>query len=142
MMKKFLFLVPLNWWCDMKFIEKLNKKFDGSVYVIEEEVTLIDGRYEGFLEHDNINSKTIKVFTGSKLTGEEVVNVIVSIPSETPWKSFIKLFANEEKVFITYETPGDTVEADDINLLQEESKSIRDDFDSYKQVGHIEGGTF
>ena len=126
----------------MRFTEKLNKKFDGSVYVIEEEVTLIDGKYEGFLEHDNINSKTIKVFTGSKLTGEEVLNVIISIPNETPWKSFIKLFTNNEKVYITYETPGDTVEADDINLLQEEAKSMRGDFDSYKKVGHIEGGTF
>lgn len=131
-----------NWRCDMKFIEKLNKKFDGSVYVIEEEVTLLEGKYEGFLEHDNINSKTIKVYTGSKLTGEEIVNVIVSIPSEAPWKSFIKLFANKEKVYITYETPGDTVEADDINLLQEEAKSVRDDFECYKIAGHIDGGTF
>lgn len=142
MMKRFLCLVTLNWWCDMKFIEKLNKKFDGSVYVIEEEVLLIDGKYEGLLEHDNINSKTIKVYTDSKLTGKEIVNVIVSIPSETPWKSFIKLFANQEKVYITYETPGDTVEADDINLLQKEAISIRDNLDAYKKVGHIDGGTF
>ena len=126
----------------MKFIEKLNKKFDGSVYVIEEEVILLEGKYEGFLEHDNINSKTIKVYTGSKLTGEEIVNVIVSIPIETPWKTFIKLFSNEEKVYITYETSGDTVEADDINLLQEEAKLIRDDFEDFKIAGHIDGGTF
>lgn len=126
----------------MKFIDKLNKKSDGSVYVIEEAVNLANGKYENLLQHDNINAKTIKVYTGPKLTGEEIVNVIVSFPSETPWKTFIKLFANKEKVYITYETSGDTVEAEDINLLQEEAELIRADFDNYKIAGHIDGGTF
>lgn len=126
----------------MKFIEKLNKKLDGSVYVIEEVISLSDGVYENLLEHDNVNHKSIKVYSGSKLTGEEIVNVVISIPSETPWKTIVKIFANVEKAYITYETPGDTVEAEDINLLQSEAELIREDFERYKVAGHIDGGTF
>jgi hypothetical protein len=124
------------------FTEKLNKKQDGSVYVIEEELVVMDGKYEGLLEHDNINTGTIKVYTGSHLTGEEIVNVIMSIPGETPWKRHIKLFTDVMKVYVTYETQGDTVEAEDINLLQEVAVGMRDDFEQYKEVGHIDGGTF
>jgi len=121
------------------FVEKLNKKADGSIYVIEEEQT---GKYEGHLQHDNAVRNTIKVYTGSKLTGEEIKNVTVSVPSDTPWKTYIKIFSDFEKVYITYETPGDTVEADDINMLQEASREIREDFEQYKKSGHINGGTF
>lgn len=124
------------------FIEKLNKKLDGSVYVIEEEQIIIDGKYEGYLQHDNAARNTIKVYTGSKLTGEEITNVTVSVPSDAPWKTYIKIFSDAEKVYITYETPGDTVEADDINMLQEASQEMREDFEQYKKNGHINGGTF
>ncbi len=124
------------------FIEKLNKKQDGSVYVIEEEQFITDGKYEGFLEHDNVNSATLKVCTGSKLTGDEITNVILSIPGDTPWKTQIKLFAAVEKVYITYETPGDTVEAEDINCLQESAVEMQEELEKYKTSGHVEGGTF
>lgn len=124
------------------FIEKLNKKQDGSIYVIEEEKPIVEGKYEGFLEHDNANKNTIKVYTGSKLTGEEVIKVVLSTPAETPWKTHIKVFADTDKIYITYETPGDTVEADDINFLQETAQEMREDFEYYKIAGHIDGGTF
>lgn len=124
------------------FIEKLNKKADGSVYVIEEEQTIVAGKYEGFLRHDNANRATLKVYTGSKLTGDEITNVVVSIPSDTPWKRLIKVFADVGTVYITYETQGDTVEAEDINLLQETLANHVEDFEQYKASGHINGGTF
>lgn len=123
-------------------IEKLNKKHDGSVYVIEEELNIIDGKYEGFLQHDNANRNTIKVYTGPKLTGEEIANIVSSVPMETPWKTYVKVFTDVTKAFITYETPGDTVEAEDINILQEMAENISDDFEEYKKAGHIDGGTF
>jgi hypothetical protein len=124
------------------FVEKLNKKADGSVYVIEEEHTIVSGKYEGFLEHDNANRATLKVYTGSKLTGDEITNVIVSIPSDTPWKRLIKVFADIGTIYITYETPGDTVEAGDINQLQDVILAQKEDFEQYKAHGRISGGTF
>nr|WP_312578333.1 phosphoglucomutase [Sedimentibacter sp.] len=124
------------------FVSKLNKKQDDSVYVIEEKISINEGKYEGILEHDNINNKTIKVYTGPKLTGEEVTNVIISIPTDTPWKRYIKLFADAEQVYITYETTGDMVEADDINNLQNSISATQIEIDTYKLAGHINGGTF
>lgn len=125
----------------MAFTKKLNKKPNGSVYVIEEVVKVTDGVYEGLLEHGNIKNNTIKVYTGPKLTGTEVVNVVTSIPSDTPWRTYIKLFSSVD-VYITYETPGDTVEADDINTLGEDLWATREDINQYKINGHINGGTF
>ena len=124
------------------FIEKLNKKADGSVYVIEEVRATASGKYEGFLEHDNANRATLKVYTAPRLTGDEITNVVVSIPSDTPWKRLIKVFSDVGIVYITYETPGDTVEADDINQLQDAVQEQKEDFEQYKASGHINGGTF
>jgi len=124
------------------FIEKLNKKQDGSVYVIEEEQAIINGKYEGVLQHDNVNRETLKVHTGPKLTGKEITNYVLSVPSDTPWKTYIKVFSDVDKVYITYETPGDTVEADDINDLQDAIVATNEEFNNYKEYGHIDGGTF
>ncbi len=114
------------------FPEKLNKKQDGSVYVIEEALPIIAGRYEGLLAHDNITDGTIKLYTGSKLTGEEITNFIVSVPAETPWRRHIKIFADVDTVYVTYETLGDTVEADDVNVLQKAITSTQTEVDRYK----------
>jgi len=101
------------------FIEKLNKKQTG-VYVIEEEKAVVNGIYEGYLDHDNVNHQTIYIYTEPKLTGEKVENYFISTPSETPWKTHLKVFSESEKIYISYETKGDQVEAEDINLLQDE----------------------
>ena len=100
------------------FVEKLNKKQEG-VYVIEEEKTIVDGIWEGYLDHDNANRESIYIYTGPKLTGDRVENYFVSTPSETPWKTHLKVFSKSEKIYITYETTGDQVEAEDINFLQD-----------------------
>lgn len=124
------------------FTEKLNKKAAGSVYVIEEEITITDGVFDGFLAHDNITNSTIRVYTGPKLTGEQVTNFIVSVPAETPWKRSIKIFAVTSKVYVTYETPGDTVEAEDVNKLQESITATQEELARYQAVGVIDGGNF
>lgn len=126
----------------MAYAKKLNKKLDGTVYVIEEVVKVTNGVYEGLLEHGNIKNNTIKVYTGPKLTGDKVINVIISIPSETPWRTYIKLFSIWDNVYITYETPGDTVEADDIKMLQDNIEETKEEIEQYKITGHIDGGTF
>ena len=101
-----------------KFNEKLDK-VDGNVYTIEEIVEPIDGVYESELIHDNVTSSTINIYTGSKLTGDKINTYTISTPSLTPWKTVIKIFSNEPKLYITYETTGDTVEAEDVNNLQD-----------------------
>jgi len=99
------------------FVEKLNKKQEG-IYVIEEEKTIVDGKWEGYLDHDNVNRESIVIYTGPGFTGEKVDNFFISTPSEAPWKTYLKVFSNSEKFYITYESQGDQVEAEDINLLQ------------------------
>ena len=116
------------------------------MYVIEEIQTITDGKYEGYLEHDNIDNKTIRVFTGSKLTGEEITNVIISIPEEMPWRRYIKVFSDISPVYITYETVGDIVEADDINDLQDSLTGTQTDVSNYKtsndsRVSEVEART-
>lgn len=101
-----------------KFISKLNK-VDGNIYVIEEAVGLEDGFYVGTLEHDNINVTTFAIYTGPKLTGDRIETYVLSTPSLTPWKREIRVYANVPRVYISYECDGDTVEAEDINYMQE-----------------------
>lgn len=101
-----------------KFHEKLNK-VDGKVYVIEEEIRMPEsGVYEAPLQHDNITVSTLNVYTGPKLTGNRIQTYVLTTPSLTPWKRIIRIQTEEPVVYITYETDGDTVEAEDVNCLQ------------------------
>lgn len=125
-----------------RFSEKLNKKQEGSMYAIEEKLQITGGVYEGLLVHGNIANNSIRVHTGPKFTGEEVTNFIVSIPVDTPWKRWIKIFTNASTVYVTYETPGDTVEADDINRLQNSIMAVQEEVERYKASGVIDGGCF
>ncbi len=102
-----------------KFNEKLNK-IDGNIYVVEEKVELTGGVYDASLQHDNINTSTLSVYTGPKLTGERIQSYTLSTPSLTPWKRIIRIYADVPTVYISYEAEGDTVEAEDVNRLQEE----------------------
>ena len=101
-----------------KFSEKLNK-LDNNVYTIEEVVNPVAGVYEADLGHDNVEPNTINVYTGSKCTGNKINSFVISTPSLTPWKIHIIIYSNEPTLYITYESIGDTVEANDINNVQE-----------------------
>ena len=102
-----------------RFYEKLNK-IDGNIYVVEERVELTGGVYDAPLQHDNINTSTLSVYTGPKLTGERIQTYVLSTPSLTPWKKVIRVYADVPTVYISYEAEGDTVEAEDVNRLQDE----------------------
>ncbi|WP_186802697.1 pyocin knob domain-containing protein [Lacrimispora celerecrescens] len=102
-----------------KFYEKLNK-IEGNIYVIEEKAELTGGVYDAPLQHDNINTSTLSVYTGPKLTGERIQTYVLSTPSLTPWKRTIRIYSDVPVVYISYEAEGDTVEAEDVNQLQEE----------------------
>ena len=113
----------------MKFTEKLNK-IEGKVYTIEEEIVVSNGKYEGFLGHDNININTLAIYTEKGLNGDKVVNYTISKVENLEWKTFIELY-HPTNVFATYETSGDIVEAEDINILQD---SILDLYEKLKYL--------
>ncbi|MNO03563.1 hypothetical protein D3C81_2243080 [compost metagenome] len=54
----------------------------------------------------------------------------------------IRIFAEVPEVYVTYETPGDTVEADDINVLQWGLTATQSELERYKAAGRIDGGSF
>jgi len=114
-----------------KFNDKLNK-IEGNTYVIEEKVDLVNGAYESELQHDNISVSSLNIYTGSKLTGNKVDNYTLSTPSIAPWKKIIKIYSDATPLYITYETTGDTVEADDINKVQSSITNIENEVDRYK----------
>ncbi|MEK4326053.1 phosphoglucomutase [Paenibacillus sp. FSL R7-0312] len=124
------------------FQDKLNKKANGSSYVVEEKLLLAGGVYSGLLAHDNINNQTLSVYTGSRYSGTEVRNYSVSFPDEAPWRRMIKIYADVPEVYVTYETPGDTVEADDVNQLQSGLTATQTELERYKKAGLIDGGSF
>lgn len=124
------------------FPAKLNRKPGGGNYVVEENLPVKNGKYEGFLAHDNIELSSVQVYTGTKLSGKVVTNYTLSIPMETPWRRLIRVFTEFAEVFVTYETPGDTVEAEDINVLQTALSATQAEMERYKQAGRIDGGTF
>jgi|GEM_PF-1090485 len=117
-----------------RFQEKLNKKLDDSVYVIEERLALTGGVFEGVLAHDHIRRESIRIYTGPGLSGSEVIQYFLSVPSETPWKLILKVFSSAEAVYVTYETPGDRVEAEDINQLQGSMTAVQTELDRVKTV--------
>ena len=101
------------------FHGKLNR-VDGNAYVIEEEIHMpSSGIYDDELQHDNIMDNRLSVYTGPTLTGEQIQSYALSTPSMAPWKRTIRIQTDAPVVYITYETVGDTVEADDINRVQD-----------------------
>ena len=130
------------------FPDKFNKRQTG-VYVVEEKLPIVDGFFEGDLAHDNINNGSLLVYTGSKLTGEQVLAYTLSLPGEEPWRRIIKVFSNTEFIYVTYETPGDIVEAADINGLQTSIVNTQTELERHKsdrashiQNAEIDGGSF
>lgn len=111
-----------------KFSEKLNK-IDGNVYTIEEEIMLKDGVYEANLEHDNVIISSINIYTGSKLTGSKINTYTISNPTLTPWKTHIRVLSSATTLYITYETVGDIIEADDINDVQNAMTDVQKSID-------------
>ena len=101
----------------MRFTDKLNK-IDGKIYTVEEELVVQNGKYIGFLAHDNININTLAIYTEKGLKGDKVTNYSLSTKEDANWKTFIELY-HPTNVFATYETSGDIVEAEDINILQD-----------------------
>ena len=98
------------------FIARLNKR-DNPYTIVDEQVILTEGKWEGFLAHDQVIEKTIEIYTLPNKEGERVLAYTLDKKEEV-WKTYLKVFSQSEVLYITYETYGDTVEAEDINQLQ------------------------
>lgn len=102
------------------FTRKLNH-IKGKTYPVEEIIEMPEsGTYEGMLQHDNVDEATLRVYTGPGMTGNLIQAFALSTPTLSPWKREIRIHATEPTVYVCYETDGDTVEAEDVNLLQDE----------------------
>ncbi|MHC1750786.1 MAG: hypothetical protein AB9856_21135 [Cellulosilyticaceae bacterium] len=99
-----------------KFTSKLNKK-EEPYTITDELLVLSDGKWEGFLAHDNVLEKTIEIYTHPNKQGSKNLNYTIGTKNEQ-WKTYLKVFGAGEKLYLCYETFGDTVEAEDINKLQ------------------------
>ncbi len=93
---------------------------DGKVYVIEEEIQMpADGVYEAELQHDNIADSTLAVYTGPTLSGERITILCPFHSQFDTLKRTIRIQTDAPTVYISYETDGDTIEAQDINFVQD-----------------------
>lgn len=115
------------------FVERLNKNFDGR-YSIEEKKVTANGKWAGFLNHDNVNHDSLMIYTGEKITGDKVENYFISTPSDRPWKTELEVFSDSPEVFISYESAGDQVDAENINLLQGELEADINNLIDYKRT--------
>jgi hypothetical protein len=98
------------------FHDRLNR-IPGNTYAIEEKVVMPETHiYEAYLQHDNIDDDTVEVYTGKNLTGDRIGYTLIT-PSDLSWKRQIRIETNADTVYITYETIGDQVEAEDINEI-------------------------
>jgi hypothetical protein len=113
------------------FQTKLNKKEAGN-HVVEEYVLLTDGKYEGFLLHDNVSAASINIYRGANFSGGQITNFTVTTDSDRAWKKYIRIYDAGPEAYINYETAGDQVEAEDINTLQESVHAVQQDVIDYK----------
>lgn len=75
------------------------------MYVLDEEKVIVNGVWEGFLDHQEVNLGSILIYTGEKLTGTRLTGY--SVVSD--WgKTKIRLSAPSGKVYITYEALSET----------------------------------
>lgn len=100
-----------------EFIEKYNKS-EVAIPVEEKHVMPESGTYEAELEHDNVDEDTIEVYSGANLTGSRLAYTITA-PADASWKRIIHVETSQPTIYISYETTGDQVEADDVNRVQE-----------------------
>lgn len=128
------------------FVARLNKR-DQPYIIADEQITLEAGKWEGFLEHDHVLEKTIEIYTLPNKEGERVLAYTLDKKEEV-WKTYLKVFSQSDALYITYETYGDMVEAEDINKLQGAAYYLENlidhvknklDFHHKDKVSHITG---
>lgn len=104
---------------------KLNIKQDGKTHSIEEKITLTNGKYSSPLKHDNVIRNTILINSESGLQGESITTFTTTKSQDKPWETVINVFNNKyDTLYISYQSFGDTVDADDYNYLNTNKANI------------------
>ena len=116
-----------------RFIPKLNRSRDYPPYIVQEVIEPVNGIAEVYLAHDDIPPESIEIWTGPDRTGEKVVTYTISTPPETPWQTFLRVI-HPTTVYVIYETPGDRVEAEDINRLQDSIVATQKELEKTKLI--------
>lgn len=119
------------------FIEKYNKS-STAIAVEESHVMPENNIYEAELEHDNVDEETLEVYSGATHTGSRLAYTLTA-PAEASWKRVIHVKTTQPTIYISYETTGDQVEADDINRVQEAIVSTQEAVNVLSE--QITGGT-
>lgn len=118
---------------------------------MNEVMPIINGKGEGFLNHDNVVKSSINIWTEPDRGGVQITTYTVEVKNKYPWRFYLKVnvdYLNVDKVYINYESYGDQVEAKDINELQEGIEKVVFELDTHKERnelhldGIIDGGTF
>ena len=94
------------------------------MYVLDEEKVIVNGVWEGYLGHEDVNRGSIMIYTGEKLTGTRLTGY--SVVSD--WgKTKIRVSAPNGKIYVTYEymggaPPSSTVEKEIIQTISPENE--------------------
>lgn len=130
------------------FSNKLNKRTD-PLYVIEEILPVPGASSEKILDHDDIKPLSVEVWSGPGKTGDKITTWVLNNPVSTPWKTIISVSTSLPEIYVTYETPGDRVEAQDMNQVQTSIVSTQNEINRHKNDlnchidnGIIDGGSF
>jgi len=102
----------------VQFITKINKSGNPTV-IADEAMSITNGMSEKYLDHDNVKHNTLEVWSEPGKNGTRIMNYVLTNPEATPWKSLLRVYSEVNPVYITYESYGDQVEAEDINNLQQ-----------------------
>lgn len=132
----------------MAFVQKLNQRT--IPHVVQDEILpLTGGVGEAQFAHDNVRTETVEVWTSPGKTGVRIYTYTLRQVPDQPWKTVIRVTSPAERVYITYETTGDQVEADDINTLQAKLDELQQALASHEtntqrhiSESRIDGGTF
>ncbi len=72
------------------------------MYVLDEEKVIVNGVWEGVLNHGQVNHSSILIYRDKKLNGTRVLNY--SLVKDVDNKTRIRINGSDGSVFITYET--------------------------------------
>lgn len=133
------------------FIRKIDRNLESPHIIMNEVMPIINGKGEGFLNHDNVVKSSINIWTEPDRGGVQITTYTVEVKNKYPWRFYLKVnvdYLNVDKVYINYESYGDQVEAKDVNELQEGIEKVVFELDTHKERneihldGVIDGGTF
>lgn len=97
-----------------------------------------------YFVHDNIVDSSVEVWTGANKTGTKVADFLINQHSEKKWKYYLTFGSTgityAGSAYLFYQTTGDTVEAEDINNLQESITSVQQELGVNPKGGSVNVG--